>query len=64
LGWTVLNIVGLVVSIYYIVTSSDAGAVRGIAGGRLAWFCVTVFVVLALPLVAVIPSGNGQARNK
>lgn len=56
LGFVFLNLGALGVSIYYIVTSSDSGAVRGIADGRLAWFCVTVFFAIGLPLVPFLPS--------
>jgi hypothetical protein len=58
LGYVVLNLGALVVSICYIVTSTDSGAVRGIACGRLAWFCATVFVAIGLPLVALLPVGH------
>jgi hypothetical protein len=54
LGYVTLNLGALGVSIYYIVTSSDSGAVRGIDGGRLAWFCVIVFLAIGLPLAAFI----------
>jgi hypothetical protein len=58
LGYVVLNLGALVVSIYYIVTSSDSGAIRGIADGRLVWFGVTVFLAIGLPLAAFLPFGD------
>jgi hypothetical protein len=51
LGYVVLNLCALGVSTYYIVTSSDSGAVGGIVGGRLWWFIATVFVAMVVPLL-------------
>lgn len=61
LGYVVLNLGALVVSTYYIVTSTDSGAVHGIPAGRLAWFVVTVFVAIGLPLIALLPAGEAAS---
>lgn len=50
-GWVVLNFGALGVSIYFIVTSSDSGAVGGIVSGRLWWFIATVFLAICVPLL-------------
>jgi hypothetical protein len=51
LGYVLLNVGAVGVSIYFILTSSDSGVVGGIVSGRLWWFIAAVFFAVGLPLL-------------